>query len=658
MLLIPKTFLRRLQVYITCATGLVLALTTWVSYQSNRNSLNEQANREALKEVRSAVVQLDDFLNRTAEITRSLAIRQSGFGHEPDASLLPYLRSVLKETPDEELYGIFFAYERKDWKETNSMPWVDRKSFPATVKVQYDYHDAKQGWYQTAKRSRRFHITDPYFDEDGSEISLLTISAPAHDAHGEFIGVAGTDISVRHLQKIIDRIRLRGSDKHEPGSLFGEYAYLVSGRGKIISHPNPALVLRRDSEGAHVRDLPDGRFVAAEGEGGARVEIDGSIRRVYWAVSGVTGWKVVLNIPEESIIGPVTALTRRLIGIGVLELLFMVLVVSSIARRVTQPLAQLTEAAGEIQNGKFQNDSLEKLARNPDELGRLASGFQTMAHEIKSREAKLEEWNQNLEKTVEARTAELGKAVHLIASEMSEAADYVRSLLPPPHEGSIRTAWRFIPSQQLGGDAFGYDWLDDENFAMYLLDVCGHGVGAALLSISVMNVLRSNSLPGVNMREPSAVLAALNERFPMENHNNMYFTMWYGVYNNKHRRLAYASGGHPPAVLVAQPGTTGVPARTLRTKGMVVGSLAGVPYETGSCEVPPGSRLFIFSDGAYEITKKDGGMLQFEEFLSHLTDATHSNHDLDHTIMFARNLSGRPNFEDDVSIIKVEFHDH
>ena len=67
---IPKTFSRRLQVYITCATGLVLALTTWVSYQSNRNSLNEQANREALKEVRSAVVQLDDFLNRTAEITQ------------------------------------------------------------------------------------------------------------------------------------------------------------------------------------------------------------------------------------------------------------------------------------------------------------------------------------------------------------------------------------------------------------------------------------------------------------------------------------------------------------------------------------------------------------------------------------------------------------
>ena len=268
--------------------------------------------------------------------------------------------------------------------------------------------------------------------------------------------------------------------------------------------------------------------------------------------SGVTGWKVVLNIPEESIIGPVTVLARRLIGIGVLELLFMVLVVASIARRVTQPLEQLTEAAAEIQTGKFQSESLEKLARNLDELGRLASGFQTMAREINAREAKLEEWNQNLEKTVEARTAELEKAVHLIASEMSEAADYVRSLLPPPHEGSIRTAWRFIPSQQLGGDAFGYDWLDDENFAMYLLDVCGHGVGAALLSISVMNVLRSNSLPGVDMREPSAVLAALNERFPMENHNNMYFTMWYGVYNKKQRRLAYASGGHPPAVLVAE----------------------------------------------------------------------------------------------------------
>lgn len=658
MTLIPKTISRRLQVYIATATCLVLILTTWISYESNRDSLNQQTNREALKQVQAAVAQLDDFLNRVGQTTRSLAIRQTGFGHDPDPGLVPYLAQVLKDTPEDELYGLYFAYERKGWKETNAMSWVDRKSWPRTVKLNYDYHDAKQGWYQTSKRLRRVHITDPYFDEDGSEITMLTLSAPTIDAAGELIGVAGADLSLRRLQNLVDHIRLRGSDSRARGTVHSEYAYLVSGRGKIITHPDPAHMLRRDSEGTNVRELPDGKFVAGATAGHARLEIDGEIRRVYWAASQLTGWKVVLNIPESTIIGPVHTLTKRLLGFGALEVLFMILVVTAIARRVTQPLEQLTAATANLESGKFDCASLDQLAKKPDELGRLANGFQTMAREIHARETKLAEWNQNLEKTVAARTTELAQAVQLMAGELAEASDYVRSLLPAPHEGDIRTTWRFIPSQQLGGDAFGYDWIDEDHFAMYLLDVCGHGVGAALLSISVMNVLRSRSLPGVDLRQPAEVLAALNERFPMENHNNMYFTMWYGVYNKRTRRLAYASGGHPPAVLVTRPASGDKPVTTLRTKGMVIGSLQGVPYEAGACDVVPGSRLFIFSDGAYEVTKAEGGMLHFDEFLTHLTSATHGNHDLDHTVSFVRGVSGKAAFEDDFSIVKIDFHPH
>ncbi len=99
--------------------------------------------------------------------------------------------------------------------------------------------------------------------------------------------------------------------------------------------------------------------------------------------------------------------------------------------------------------------------------------------------------------------------------ELAEAAEYVISLLPEPLKGELCTAWRYIPSTQLGGDAFGYHWIDEDHFVMYLLDVCGHGVGAAMLSISVMNLLRSGSLPDTDFRRPEEVLRALNQRFQM-----------------------------------------------------------------------------------------------------------------------------------------------
>ncbi|MFH0880545.1 MAG: SpoIIE family protein phosphatase [Lentisphaerota bacterium] len=244
-----------------------------------------------------------------------------------------------------------------------------------------------------------------------------------------------------------------------------------------------------------------------------------------------------------------------------------------------------------------------------------------------------------------------------LAAELAKAADYVTSLLPPTLSGEIKTEWRFIPSTQLGGDAFGYHWLDDQHFAMYLLDVCGHGVGAALLSISVMNVLRTQSLPTTDFLDPGAVLGALNDRFPMENQNNMFFTIWYGVYHKGCSQLSYASGGHPPAVLL-QPNTDGKPspAQLLGTPGMLVGYVPDQQYGAAQCPIIPGSKLFILSDGAFEITRSDGQMLDFDQFIQHLAEpSTPCQSDLDRLIGYARQIQQRDHFDDDFSVMKISF---
>jgi sigma-B regulation protein RsbU (phosphoserine phosphatase) len=141
-----------------------------------------------------------------------------------------------------------------------------------------------------------------------------------------------------------------------------------------------------------------------------------------------------------------------------------------------------------------------------------------------------------------------------LAAELADAAGYVRSLLPAPLEGAVRAQWRFKPSVELGGDIFGYHWINPDRLAIYLLDVSGHGVGAALLSLSVFNVLRTQSLQGADFGDPASVLGQLNRVFPMEQHNNLLFTIWYGVFDRNRRRLTYSSGGHPPAVLTGDAG--------------------------------------------------------------------------------------------------------
>lgn len=140
----------------------------------------------------------------------------------------------------------------------------------------------------------------------------------------------------------------------------------------------------------------------------------------------------------------------------------------------------------------------------------------------------------------------------ILQTELAEAAEYVRSLLPPPMTEPFTISSLFIPSQRLGGDCFDYYWLDPDYLAIYLLDTAGHGLGAALPSVSVLNLLRSRAIKSLNYYQPSDVLSALNDIFQITYQNNKYFTIWYGVYNRLNRQLIYASAGHPPAVLLSK----------------------------------------------------------------------------------------------------------
>ena len=241
-----------------------------------------------------------------------------------------------------------------------------------------------------------------------------------------------------------------------------------------------------------------------------------------------------------------------------------------------------------------------------------------------------------------------------IAQQLSDASEYVRSLLPDPVQGAVGIEWSYIPSAELGGDTFGYHWLDADHLALYLLDVCGHGVGPALLSVSVMNVLRSGTLQNADPAQPSSVLRALNRAFPRERHQNKHFSLWYGVYDTVQRTLTYASGGHPPAILL-EPNTPEL--KKLQTPGLILGLFADARFTDAVCVVPAGARLFVYSDGVYEIERPDGEVLEHEDFLKVLQEECSATADSPLKAICSRltQLTHDGIFTDDFSLIQVTF---
>ncbi|CAA9221258.1 MAG: Serine phosphatase RsbU, regulator of sigma subunit [uncultured Craurococcus sp.] len=245
------------------------------------------------------------------------------------------------------------------------------------------------------------------------------------------------------------------------------------------------------------------------------------------------------------------------------------------------------------------------------------------------------------------RQREMERAAEL-EREMERAFRYVQALLPPPiPEGRVRAEWSFLPSASIGGDAFGYRWLDADRFAVFVLDVAGHGAGSSLLAASVMNMLRA----GVES-DPAAALAGLNAAFQMEQQGGLFFTIWYGVADLAARRIDFAAAGHHAGYLLSP----GAAPEALGIRNPPVGMVPGIAFRTGSAPLPPGARLLLFSDGAFETRAPDGRQLGLGDLLPHLPlAAPPAAGAAERLLQAARSLCRPGPFEDDVSILSLDF---
>ena len=244
-----------------------------------------------------------------------------------------------------------------------------------------------------------------------------------------------------------------------------------------------------------------------------------------------------------------------------------------------------------------------------------------------------------------------------MAADLESAAAYMTSIMPRGLNGPVTVSSRYLPSRQVGGDVFDYTWIDDDHLLVYLIDVSGHGIEPALLSVSVHNMLRSRSLSTDTLLTPEAVLSELNVRFQMEQHDDHYFTMWYGVYEVSSRTLRYASAGAPPALAFNFGPATDVVMTELLTASVPIGMFEDSEFMSRTYAVPPGCQVVVYSDGASEITLADGRQLTPAAFKD-LTSRVAGSPDwtLDELIDELNALTPSGAFDDDCSLIQLNFH--
>ncbi len=252
----------------------------------------------------------------------------------------------------------------------------------------------------------------------------------------------------------------------------------------------------------------------------------------------------------------------------------------------------------------------------------------------------------------------LAETQRRLAAEIAGAARYVQSLLPVKLSGQVEIDFEFVPSLDLGGDMFGYNWIDPDHLAVYLLDVSGHGVGSSLLAVSAANVLSSRSLPNVDFRVPGQVMTRLNDIFQMERQDNKYFTIFYGVFSKADRTFAYCNAAHPDALLFTGADPASATLQKLTSTDTLVGMMPpGLEFTTLSVPLGAFARLLLYSDGVFEVENPAGGpMWQFPQFVEFVAALLPDDQPVAKRLLAqARALRGSDLLADDFSFVEIRF---
>ncbi len=313
-----------------------------------------------------------------------------------------------------------------------------------------------------------------------------------------------------------------------------------------------------------------------------------------------------------------------------------------------------------------KNDLVEGMAAGADDfIGKPFNNGELNAR-IRAGERVL-----TLEKDLEQRNTELFEsnriikdAYAVIQKDLKTAAKIQSNLIPEPDSiYNIRFNWKFLPSTYVGGDIFNYFKLDEHHVGFYLLDVSGHGVTAALLSVSLSRFLSVTSNNGIlkkyiseppfyQITPPSHVIHSLNHIFQTDYESMQYFTMIYGIIDTRDGQTVLTLAGHPSPILINKKNKSSL----IGSGGFPVGMFTDVEYDENEFYLEKGDRLILFSDGITECKKMNDEQFSVNRLREIVEKSNYQSLDelLANIDQVLHKWKGDDKFDDDITMLVLE----
>ena len=546
------------------------------NYFLSRNLLENYVEQLARETALFSVQKVDTVLHSVATSADSLAAVVA----TPDITQR-HIRQMIRAfvAHNDHIYGMSVALEPGAlpqsadgfapyyYKDADAIAYADLAS------KTYNYRE--KHWYRDARKANHSLWSEPYMDEGGGNVHMVTYSAPIYLEDGKtFAGVATADIRLSWLDDII---RHSGISDHG-------FGFIVSGNDIIIAHPDKSLHMKALKNTGISSENWD-KYLNSKRSSETRYfstpcrEPGGDCWVAIKTLSS-SGWKFIIVLPQQKLIADIQQLTVKITLIAGGGLIILFLVIVSITRRLTTPLARLANATRDIGSGKL--DIELPTPKRMDEIGSLSNDFNAMRDALKQYIADLQETTARQQK---------------LESEIEIARDIQMSMVPGGghavlREKNYRLYALLKPARSVGGDLYYYH-QDGSELRFIIGDVSDKGVPAALFMAKTVT-LYTRALK--EKLSPGETLTMMNDILAENNDACMFVTALCGVLDLETGRMVMANAGHMNPLI-----KTDDTVREENVEGATaLGLMPGVNYTNIAFSLPAGAMCLMYTDGISE----------------------------------------------------------
>lgn len=606
--------------------AVVLALTL-ASYGLARRITLDNAYREVDQMSALTGTVLQDALRSPESTLIALGDTVRGIGHDPER-LRALLRTIMAGDPS--IMGAMLAMDAGALAPgTPLYSWYvrrDRDSYYEQSMMR-DYDFRQMPWYVRTVTQRQMWWSEPYANEAtaGRLVSTVNLPLPGDKTPG----MVSLDVPVAHMRELVEDLQ------RQPGTR----AFLLSPEGLFVVHPDPAVALKRtlasyvNAGRSDLLPVEQARLEKRPLTLHHRTSNDGVQRYTVFMPLGQTGWSFGLSVDETELLKRLDTATWRIALGGVVALLVMALGVLSLARRVTEPLAQLAASAQYLSE---ISHALPHTGR-PDEVGLLARARARARDSIWRHMGEIER---------------MAKARQKLDSELSIAREIQQAMLPKGRSvgsatGAVEVGALLEPAKSVGGDFYHFFVRDPGHLWFMLGDISDKGIPAALFMVRVLTLLehaaRTGAGPGEVLRQAALGLVEGNEAC-------MFATVLCGLIDPDTGDCTLASAAHDAPLLLRADGRV---AELPVTSGPALGLDANQTYAVWNGRLAAGETLLCYTDGITEAFDADNQAFGSERLQAALAPGLDAEAQCRRLVAAVRAFAGTAPQSDDIAVLAV-----